>query len=327
MTSWHELVKELDASLRSHKEKGDIADLKPYYASPEGSERLLGALSGWVESSVAESNEMYAESLSRRVCWLFANNMVFCWGEYSFSPALINITEKINEDDKPSFLDSDWYYNERANSWDYDNDMDSSSVIALVQTLTEAYGEPALLLPWERRIESTIDEGEDAYSYFEEYEEEYKDAEAMLKICGLVNDGLVAEVSPWNLQICYDEDYISEYSELGKYVDLISELENKKLAVLVLEEHCASCSRGMYESIVESDPELSGKPLFISWSQNSQYLVNPNGETNIDLYFTEEEQPFIDLLEKMAKERQLAFSASTGQYGGIEVVFGSGYWL
>jgi hypothetical protein len=316
--TWHEKVEELLIL-------GDNTNLEPVgklYIASGGSARLIEALSGWLDTSVAEYAEMYADSLRRRITWLYPNKTSFTLGT-NMQPTFAHVTEEWNENTPlpELFEPSNWIFAPHANGWQTNQDYSFETLLEILQALEEMYGKPKLILPWEDAVERVQYEDKEDIVYSDEESDPdgYADENGFYELSKFIAEDKLKYFSEWECEVCYGDEYVSEYSDYGRFDSFVSEIIDAKLVVPNLEEHCAACSHGVYDNAVKQDPQLEGKPVFLTWSQNSQGMVNPDGAISIDVWMEDEETAA--KLEAIAKKHGLEYS-----YSGGEFMFGSSDW-
>jgi hypothetical protein len=194
------------------------------------------------------------------------------------------MNEQISESSElPEICDSNnWDFLSHANGWMSNQSYDQDTLLEIVQALEDLYGKPTLILPWENRAENTSDEEEEDYVFQDPEDDSYQSYLDVYLLMKLVHSGDINYFSEWELSVVFEDDLMSPFSHFEKYQSFTEELRDSKLAILDLEEHCSACSSGVTERAVEEDPDLAGKPMFVTWSQNSEGMVRPDGAINIE---------------------------------------------
>jgi hypothetical protein len=256
----------------------------------------INAITYWLSTDIPQSTEGMYEAISRRVVWVFPNGYAFAVGT-NFNPVFYHLSKKVQQSDLLPFDDfnSDWRYAPQANGWQYNgngnNFLPADKIANFVEIFTTKYGVPQLTLPWDSSwVEQIVDQGEDYY-----YEWDDDDAEesinlrlTMYQLAELANNGVLVNHSPWKTSIADEEAELSEHSDYMKFRKLVALIEEHKLAILDLDQHCSGCGGGTYEYAVKYDPELEGKPIFRTWSQNSEWMWRGDGSIYLEVYMPDE---------------------------------------
>lgn len=255
------------------------------------------ALTGWLESPLTEYTEGSYEGVSRRVVWAFPDDWMLTLGS-NILPTLTRLNHELRDNDKPSNIAfKNWVFKHEANGWHSVNHLEASDILSVIQELSNAHGVPKVYLPWEHYLQNAVDEGEDFYSYWENDEEKTKLYKTFYDFSIMFNSGKISNVFPWEVEIVQDEDFISEYSNYNKFQRLVSALEDTGKWLVIIDEHCAACASGTRKFFVESHPELSEAPEFLTWGQNSQDSWLPDGSFWAEVWIDKwEDEKFVKTL-------------------------------
>jgi len=259
---------------------------------------FVDAVTHWLGTSIAENTEGMHEAVSRRVIWVFPDNYVLAVGT-NFDPTFYHLSKELTKDDViplPQTLQKEWVFSTQSNGWT--NSGFSSSfptaeqILGLIDLFTSKHGEPKIVLPWGYSwTVSVVDEDEDYYSWYvdEIAEGEENIRETMFHLATALGEGKLAKASPWEFVATDDEEEgLSYYSDFAKFKRFIERVSEEKLAILDLDQHCASCSSGTYEYAVKEDPELEGKEIFRTWGQNSENMWLGDGSILVDAFMNDE---------------------------------------
>lgn len=279
----HEIIEAMTDAMDGLQSKVDKADAGKSFIESAGSASLIDALTNWFETEPAQSTEQYYESVGRRILWHYPNGLTLTIGA-EINLTIASMNEQLSESSElPEICDSNnWDFLSHANGWMSNQSYDQDTLLEIVQALEDLYGKPTLILPWENRAENTSDEEEEDYVFQDPEDDSYQSYLDVYRLMKLVHSGDINYFSEWELSVVFEDDLMSPFSHFEKYQSFTEELRDSKLAILDLEEHCSACSSGVTERAVEEDPELAGKPLFITWSQNSDGMVRPDGAINIE---------------------------------------------
>jgi hypothetical protein len=237
---------------------------------------FVDAITHWMGTEVAASTEGMGEAVSRRAVWLFPDGYALAVGA-NFDPVFYHLSKELPVGSMiplPQSRKKNWLFASRINGWTYSGVggrfPKAAETLALVDLFSANHGEPKLLLPWAFHwVESITEQGEDYYDW-DESEDGVNKRKIMSSLATAIEDGSVAEACPWEFLLGSEEDGISHHSDFSKFQRFIEKVEEAKIAILDLDQHCAACSNGTYEDAVASDPELAGKEVFLTWGQNSE---------------------------------------------------------
>ncbi len=240
---------------------------------------FIDAISHWLGTAIADETEGMYEAVSRRVVWVFPDDYAFAVGTF-FNPVFYHLSTEIKFGDViplSESLQKDWTYSSQANGWaskvigrEFPK---AQEILNLVELLTEAHGEPNLVLPWGSSWTDSV--------HYEEGDEEIR--ETMFHLATAVLDGTLEKSSPWKMVKMHESDALSYYSDFSKFERFLEKVRDQKLVILELDQHCAACSSGTYDSAVKADPELEGKEIFTTWGQNSQGFWHGDGYICFDV--------------------------------------------
>ena len=283
LMSSSELIEEMTNSMEALNSKVDKAEVGRNFIENFGSANLIEVLTHWFETGPAEDTEQYFESVGRRVLWVYPNGLTVTIGA-EINLTIASMTEQLSEKSVlPEICNEDnWDFLQHANGWASSQWYDKDTLLEIVQALEDLYGKPRLILPWERRAETTSEEEEEDYVFPDPEDDNYNDYLDLYRLMKLVHSGDIVYFSEWETTVVFEDDLMNPFSHFEKYQSFTEALRESKLTVLDLEEHCSACSSGVTERAAEEDPEMEGKPLFITWSQNSNGMVRPDGAINID---------------------------------------------
>jgi hypothetical protein len=279
----YETIEVMLSSMESLDSKVDKSEAGREFIESHGSDSLIEAITSWLESGPAESPEQYFESMGRRVLWAYPNGLTLTIGA-DINLTIASMSEQLSPNTAlPEICEPDnWVFLPHANGWASNQGYDAETLLEIIQALEELHGKPKLILPWLNRAESTMDQEEEEFVDLDPDDESYNEYLGYYRLMNLANSEDIAFFSEWELSVVNDEDFLSPFTHFERYQRFTEKLEESKLVILDLEEHCSSCSSGVTEEAIKQDPELAGKPLFITWSQNSNFLVRPDGAINIE---------------------------------------------
>lgn len=302
--SWVEAVDRTEAAV-----KEIVAGKKPVLPLPV----LVEALTGWLDSDLCEYTEGSYEALARRVVWKFSNEYIVTIGT-DITITISHLSEEFTDASPMPFPESiepsNWTFNARANGWERSENLTTEELIEFLQNLADEAGEqPEMLLPLEYKFEDV--------ESLEDMAENYDDNDtwaAMAKLAKIFNDdeelAVLQSLSPWNIELIGEEDFMSYYCDWYKFSRFVGFLQDTGKWIVVLDEHCAACSRGSVESEVSANPALKDAPVFMTWGQNSQGAYLPNGTMWAEVYMNEEED------ERFIKRHARKFGLDVGEWEG-----------
>ena len=283
LMSSSELIEEMTNSIEPLESKVDKAEAGKDFIENFGLANLIEVLTHWFETGPAEDTEQYFESVGRRVLWVYPNGLTVTIGaEINLTIARIDVQLSESSVLPEVCAEDNWDFLQHANGWASNHRYDKDTMLEIIQSLEDLHGKPKLILPWERRAENTSEEEEEDYVFPDPEDDNYNDYLDVYRLMNLVHSGDIVYFSEWELEVVFEDDHMNPFSHFEKYQSFTEALRESKLAVLDLEEHCSACSSGVTEMAVEEDPEMEGKPLFITWSQNSNGMVRPDGAINIE---------------------------------------------
>lgn len=289
-------------------------------------ELLLSAFKGYLSSSLCEYTEGASEAYSRRLVWAFNNDYILTIGT-GINPTITHLTKELSETSPMPFPDSieqsNWSFLSEANAWSRNEDLTDEELLEFLQNLSNEAGEkPNLILPLEWKLDSIED--------YEEYKDDpdMEDYYTFYKLGKLLSDEnsleILNSILPWgSIEIVEESDYMSYYSQAEKFERFINFLQETGKWIVILDEHCAACSRGSVEDAISYNPELKDAPVFMTWGQNSNISHLPDGTFWAEVYINEEAD------EKFIKQHARTFGLDVGDWedGKFEpygsVTFGS----
>lgn len=250
---------------------------------------FIDLISSWMYTDVAMYTEGMYEPTCRRVVFNFPNDLALVIGT-GFPLTLVHMTEEVSESTLssllPKALSKQWLIRHYSNGWilekeeTHENVPDFAEVAEWVEVLASFFGEPQLSLPWGNTwFDTPINDGEAFYEDYEEYLEEGElDARKLLfYVVSSIESGALQEVSPWNLEMVESWEMMPFHCDLKRYLRALDAVEEAKLMIIDVDQHCASCGIGVYEDAVKRDPELEGKAIFRTFGQNSEHFFLGDG--------------------------------------------------
>lgn len=254
-------------------------------------EEFIHAVTGWLTTELAEYTEGSYEAISRRVIWLFDEKWAIVYGSY-FPLTVTHMDEEVTSETTPPIELPGWSYRKHANGWQHhleNSDISEKDILHLIDALSKILGEPKLVLPWGYCWADNIAE-EELDEYLEwgaEGSEELRTAMHALAT-SVGEPGSLAEVSPWELEKTDEAEWMPEFCDWSRFQRVTSAIEERKLMILNLDEHCAACGSNVYEWAVKDDPEMEGKRIFLTWGQNSQGTYLGDGSIYLEVYLDDE---------------------------------------
>jgi hypothetical protein len=262
---------------------------------------FIASVTEWLKNEdISGGLEGRFEAVSRRVVWVFPKGWAFVVGS-GHSPTFYHVDE-LMDPDSPFLFDDDrsegWEFRRYANGWELASvgtDWSAGLIAEWVERFSSVLGSPKLSLPWGYAWLDRITEQEEYYYSWEEknYSDnpELSPYKIMSRVAAAAEDGQLAEVSPWTLEVGEEDDYMSEFSDWARFHRVVAEIEESKLMIVNLDEHCAACNSGVYEWAVKDDPELEGKNIFLTWGQGSEggWLGNGFIATEVEFESSEDE--------------------------------------
>lgn len=259
---------------------------------------FIGAVSGWLHTDIPEYTEGSYEAVSRRIVWEFPDGYAYVVG-WGFPPTIYHMSELLTKESKfplPQSMSQGWEFRVHANGWvntDEENIWTPASVLSWVEKLASAHGQPKIIFPWGYAWnENVVDQAEDYYEYDEEkYEDtpELNPRKLMFRMVTAIGEGKIAAASPWETHFGEEDEGMSYYSDWSRFYRVVRAIEDQKLMIVNLDEHCAACNSGTYEWAVKDDPEMEGENIFLTWGQNSQGSWLGNGFISTEVYFSDED--------------------------------------
>lgn len=238
---------------------------------------VIDALRGWLESEITEYTEGSYEGVSRRMVWVFPDNWAVTVGYKTFT--LVHLDKEITSSEPlilpASYQAKDTFFLHAINGWSLHKSLTNQELIDFIDGLTEIHGIPNLCLPWDTWINQTVDD--DEYVSYWDDKEQLPVRQGFYNLMVLINDSKLQSLVKWEIIICEDDDFMSEYSDYSRFTRLTSELEESGRWMVILDEHCAACSSGTRKYMIEENPALANAPEFLTWGQNSQDTWMPDG--------------------------------------------------
>lgn len=248
---------------------------------PLSAASFVESLTGWLHTDITDYTEGSSEAVARRAVWVFDDRWLLTLGT-EINVTISGFQDKVDEssivDLFEDFDDSEWVYNEKVNGWSSTEPLEYENFIYIIEEMSKVFGVPKLFLPWEYRLQNVLDEGEESYSYWDEGEEKHELYKAFYELMMLFDEGKIAKVSPWEITIVGEEDYMSDYCVYSRFFEVVNELQDSGEWLVIIDEHCAACSRGSRESEIANNPALETAPEFMTWGQNSQSSYLPDGQ-------------------------------------------------
>lgn len=267
-------------SFNKFKEYINLPQSKKVNSSLPAADFVEG-LTGWLHTEITEYTEGSSEGVSRRAVWVFDDRWILTLGT-DINLTIAGLHDKV--DDSlisglfDSLDDSEWVYNYNVNGWGYTEPLEYENLIWLIEEMSKILGTPKLFLPWEYRIDNAVDEGEDFYSYWDEDDEKHELYKSFYELMVLLSEGKIDKVSPWNIVLVGEDDCMSDYCVYSRFFEVVDELQKSGEWLVIIDEHCAACSRGSRESEIANNPNLKDAPEFMTWGQNSQHSYLPDGQ-------------------------------------------------
>lgn len=279
MSNWVESF----VKLKSFSEASQAVKVK----TPLSDADFVEGLTGWLDTDITEYTEGASEAVSRRAVWVFDDRWIVTVGS-ELNIVIASLHDKVNPDMKvplvEDFDETEWVYDEAINGWSYTEPLEYENLIYILNELSTVHGVPKLVLPWEYWIEQTVDQGEEYYSYWDDDEEKLNLRKAFYELMVMLSEGKIVSVSPWETVIVYEDDFMSDYCRYSMFDRMVSELYDSGEWMVILDEHCASCSRGSRESFYSQDEKWRTAPEFMTWGQNSQHSYLPDGRMWTEVY-------------------------------------------
>lgn len=287
---------------------------------------IVEALIGWLNTEITEYTEGSYEAVARRAVWVFPNGYMLTVGT-SINPTIAKIETPVSADDAVPFEcmdESKWYYEKSVNGWTRIEGLEPKDLSEFISLLTEEVGKPYLGLPWRNTVDNIADGNYELEWFAEPEDEKYELYKSQIELLNIftVEDSSILKNIPWEVKLGYEDDFMSEYCDYYRFGRLASFLEETGEWIVILDEHCGACSSGTRKSIVESNPKLEGKPEFLTWGQNSQYMYLPNGQISVVVSLYEDSE------EKYIKQKAHDFGLDVGAWeepdfeASGDVVFG-----
>lgn len=239
--------------------------------------QAIELLTSWLYDDVIANPEGSRETVSRRIVFVFEDETCLTIGA-DIEPTLSHLNKEMKEDEPITPFSEGWAWNNSANGWSYHRD---KSPEELVSVLEEQHGQAKIYLPWDLWV-NTIEEGNpDGFvsSYGENNEES---AEGLFLLLEYLKNNPKTIMSDWEVTLCDNEEYIPYYASYNKFYRMTEELVASKQMIVVLDEHCGSCLNGTQKALADADPELDGKPSFVTWGQNCRYSWYPDGSIEVE---------------------------------------------
>jgi hypothetical protein len=275
---------------------------------------FIETLVGWMFSDAAMNTDGMYEASTRRVLWKFENNLALVIGT-SFPLTLVHLDEEVTDSTPsrflPTYLAKQWKRRAHANGWVLDKEQPAPDYSALptppdygeiqewIELLSTLFDTPELIIPWDYPwYHAPLDYGEEFYEdYADDLEEGQLDGRKMLVyLASSIEAGTLQAVSPWSINMVDGWEGLPYHCDLSRYLRVIQAIEESKLMIVDIDQHCAGCASGVYEQAIEQDPELEGKSIFRTFGQNSEYMFLGDGAI-----FIEATLP-VDAPEKELKE-------------------------
>jgi hypothetical protein len=260
-------------------------------------ETTLNAIIGWLDTTVTEYTEGGHEAMGRRIAFLYPNNYTLTIGR-DIQPTIANLEEEIKHDTPlpfESMLVENWNYNHKVNGWERNNQLKLDELAQFIVMLAEEAGEPTLILPFEQKLYMLEDE-----PWWEEDDEDYNTFAKLLNLFSEETRQATAYAMGISFIVCDDSEYMSEYCEYQRFLNMARVLEEEHGWFVNLDEHCAACSSGTRKYWMEENPDKPDAPELMTWGQNSQGTYLPNGTMWAEVYMDNEEHEYF--LRKIADE-------------------------
>lgn len=302
MSEWVTTVNKLIKENTLSQSKKALFEKTGNYTTKTTPLEVVEAVTGWLNTHITEYTEGAAEGASRRVVWLYDNGWMLVVGNGMY-PLITHLEKELTINNKIPIKvkNSDWVFETATNGWEWwGHDATSEEILELINKLGKHFGTPKLVLPLESRIMNVQDEDEDSYiEYLDEDSENYEISKTFYRFMNFIADKDFDRVSPWEVIICYEDEYMPEYCDYNRFFRMTSELEELGWMVII-DEHCAACASGTRKYLYESNPEFKDAPEFLTWGQNSQSSWMPDGKIFTEQWL-DDENHIKQLIEVAAK--------------------------
>jgi hypothetical protein len=316
-SNWRESVAKLERTLE------DLKAGKQPLISPQ---LTLEAFLGYLDSDLCKSTEGSYDAYSRRFAWVFDNGYILTVGT-GINPTISHLEQEFNENSPMPFgenvIPENWNFDPYANGWERKEALTSEDLIDFLANLAiEAGDQPTFIIPLLWKLD-------DIESYEDLIDDDYPDYETFYKLGSILNDeeslNLIAGIFGWGIEITDEGEYMPYYCQAEKFNRFTTFLENTNKWIVVIDEHCAACSRGSTDEIISHNPELKDAPVFMTWGQNSDWSHKPNGTFWAEVYINDEAKD-----EKFIRDNARAFGLDVDAWAGEEefsgsVIFGENY--
>lgn len=270
----------------------------------------IEAVTGWLGTHLTEYTEGSSEGASRRVVWVYDNGWLFVVGEGMY-PLITHLEKELTNSSKlPIKVEpTEWVFEESTNGWEWWNhENNPEDILNIINLMSKKFGEPKLVLPLGYKINQVEDEDESEYlNYLDEGSEEYSISKTFYRFITFINSGNFAKISPWEVIVTEEDDYMPYYCDYNRFFRMTNELEEKGWLVII-DEHCAACASGTRKYFIEQNPHLKDAPEFLTWSQNSQGTWMPDGKIFSEQWLDDEKD--IKKLIKIAAKHGLHIDES-----------------
>lgn len=302
MSTWIETTNKLIKENTLSQTKKSLFEKTGKYTTKTTPLEVVEAVTGWLNTHLTEYTEGSSEGASRRVVWLFDNGWMLVIGNGMY-PLITHLEKELFVNDKlpVELKESDWLFEPATNGWEWwGHDATAEEILDLINKFSKDFGTPKLILPFESRIMNAEDYTEEEYvEYLDEGTEKYDVSKTFYHFLKFINNKDFNRVSPWEVVVCYEDEYMPYYCDYNRFFRMTQELEEKGWLVII-DEHCAACASGSRKYAYENDPKMKSAPEFMTWGQNSQSSWMPDGKIYSQQWIEDEEhiKQLIEIADK-----------------------------
>lgn len=289
ITTVNKIIKE---NTLSQSQKIALEGKKIVSSTPTTPLEVVEAVTGWFGTYLTEYTEGSSEGAARRTVWLYDNGWMLVIGDGMY-PLITHLTDELNTSSQIPIkvTKSQWVFEKSTNGWEWwQHNASPEEILALINALSKKFGEPKLLLPLGYKMNQVEDESEKEYlEYFHRDTDAYKLSKAFYHLLTFINKGEFAKISPWEVMVIGEDDYMPYHCDYNRFFRMTDELVDKDWLVII-DEHCAACASGTRQVEKEQNPKLKHAPEFLTWGQNSQTSWMPDGKIFFQQWLDDEDE-------------------------------------
>jgi hypothetical protein len=247
-------------------------------------ETVVYALTGWVDTDVADSESNSHQAIGNRATWIFTGGYTLTVGA-GIPLTIAHLSDEMNADSFPKLKNVDpknWSFNKGANGWSRKKPLPFIHLAGAIEILHEEFGQTALILPIESWFETLDDE-----MWLDDDLDD--DLEAFWLLLSILNDEKLFETLQeglgYRIAVTGADDFFPEHSDYKRFWSLVEELDERDEWFVNVLECCSECAAEASAKNRKANPGRKEIYEFLTMGQG-QNTYNPDGTVGIQAWVT-----------------------------------------